>query len=1562
MQRAPFRSSTTQTVSQCAAASAVATVRLQGGLLSAVAACLVLWGGQGVCRAELPDRPAGFRVETHAITGARVTTSPGHVLDQATVVCRGGRIIAVGQGVPVPPDALLIDGAGLHVYAGFIEAASSKPVDPAQNPPQTPGRRKTDTSRYILAATPLDNRQHLTPAWSVLSGIKADHASIASARKAGFTAVHVVPADRIASGTGTLITTARDALREIVLREATWAGFRLKAQGGANYPATLMGATAHLRQALLDAKHHALQRKLYAAQLENRAGAAIPQPPRDADLVALNRVLDRQQPALFAVSSRDDVERAIQFSEEHQLQLLLWGAEQTDQLAHRLRGIGVPVVLRFDPDSRPEADSDAAGGKNSSQLPEAVLADRQARWDQRAGTLAALHAAGVEVAVSSEGLDDHDELIERLRTAIEKGLPANAALAALTTTPARLLGVEQILGTVEPGRLSHLVVLTGPLEDTRSKVRYVLTGTELLEQNQGAQPVGRSPVEAPRPVTDLSGEWRIRIDRTDGDLLAVLRLTMLGTSLGGTFESEQGNGRITAGQATADGLKLTVEIGAGDRSLQLKFNGTIQGDTVSGQLVPAFGGPVKWSGSRSSQPTPGTSPAPEENAVELSLEPEPIQPAEAPLKTEAKKKPEQSPETSTAAARQTTGTKKNAEPPTEPAKAKAEEESTSAATALLLATGEQRPVELEQHRLACRRMTGGNLLIQNGTVLTGTGQTLKNTSIRIAGGKITEIGTDLRPGSEETVIDAAGRFIMPGVIDTHSHIMIEGGVNEATLSVVPEVRVADALRTDDVREFRALAAGVTTARLLHGSANVIGGQHAVVKLKYGASPAEHLVDDAPNGVKFALGENVKYRRDRFPNTRLGVEATLQRAFLEALDYRRRRMRFDRLAQARMKEGAADEPTAELPLPVRRDLRLDALVEIIEQQSFIHAHCYRADEILMLLRTAAGLGIRVRSLQHVLEGYKIAPEIVAHGASCSTFSDWWAYKVEAYDATPFNAALLHEAGANVVIKSDDAEAMRHLPMEAAKSVRYGRMPAEIALQMVTRNAARELGLADRIGTVEIGMDGDLAIFNGHPLSPLSRCEMTVIEGDVWFDRSQLPTTMSQPLQERTVRAPAVAGLEQKQHVEIRDLPGSDTWAVRGATVHPADGPVLHDATVVVQEGRIVSVGTDITPPEGIFLLEGRGLHVFPGFIDAGTTLGLVEIGKVRETRDHAETGDLQPDLRAGVGINRDSELIPVARAGGIITALVQPDGGTIPGQASLVRLSGWTAPEMVLNLEAALRIRWPSGEETSEEIEKLSDFLQLGRQYGKALAGAADDDSLAPLRDPRLEALLPYLNREKPIYIEAETRQQIEQALKFADKQQLQLVLTGATDAWKLAEELARRKTPVILGPVMRSPTEDYDPFDAPYANPGLLHEAGVPFCIRSDSASNSRNAPFEAAVAVAWGLPRAAGLRSVTLSAAEILGIAEETGSLTPGKRADLIIADGPPLQPATEILAISIAGVCQAPASRQTRFYELYRQRLHEQQQSPAASGSETAGPADEAAEKAADQPAASRKNQSDR
>jgi imidazolonepropionase-like amidohydrolase len=701
---------------------------------------------------------------------------------------------------------------------------------------------------------------------------------------------------------------------------------------------------------------------------------------------------------------------------------------------------------------------------------------------------------------------------------------------------------------------------------------------------------------------------------------------------------------------------------------------------------------------------------------------------------------------------------------------------------------------------------------------------------------------------------------------------------------------------------------------------VVGGQDAVVQLKHGDSASDHLFPGALSGVKFALGENVKFRTGRFPNTRLGVEATLQRAFVEALEYRRQWQEYDRAVKQ-----AGDQ--ADQLLPPRRDLRLQALAEILSQEKFIHSPCYRSDEILMLLRVASHHGIRVRSLQHVLEGYKVAPEIVAHGASCSTFADWWAYKVEAYDAAPQNAALLHEAGANVVIKSDDAELIRHLYLEAAKPVRYGNFPADAALSLVTLNSARELGLSDRIGSLEVGKQADLAIFNAHPLNSFARCEYTLIAGEPYFVREKQPTAMSAAAQSRTAKRAEWTVPQTDQRRLPVDLAAAATGRVAlvGATVHPVDAPDLPVGTVLVEQGRIAAVSAGEVVPEGWPVIRLDGLHLYPGLIDAGTTVGLVEIGKVVETHDTAEIGLFQPDLRAVVGVNPDSELIPVARAGGITTALIRPNGGVICGQASVIQLGGWTAPEMAVLEEAGLQINWPGARDRKDLFDQLRDWFRAARVYDQARSAAAEAGGLPRLIDPRYEALRPYVRGEKTVFIQADTRQHIHEALAFAEQEKLKLVLCSGTDAWKLASKLKERDVPVIVGAVMRKPVEDYDPFDAPYANAGRLHEAGVRFCIRSDNPSNSRNAPFEAAMAVAYGLPEEAGLRSVTLAAAEILGLGDRCGSLSVGKRADLVILDGSPLQITSQVKGVFIGGKPFAPTSRQTELYEKYRRRLHE-------------------------------------
>src|SRR5262249_40224409 len=284
-----------------------------------------------------------------------------------------------------------------------------------------------------------------------------------------------------------------------------------------------------------------------------------------------------------------------------------------------------------------------------------------------------------------------------------------------------------------------------------------------------------------------------------------------------------------------------------------------------------------------------------------------------------------------------------------------------------------------------RLKTGGNVLIKDTTILTVSKDgTIAKGSILIQNGKITAVGTDVVAPAGMSIIDAAGLVAMPGIIDSHSHIAIQGSGNEWSLSVVPAGRIKDVITGDDPAIFRALAGGTTTARILHGSADTIGGQDALIKLKYGLPGRDLIVRDAPQGVKFALGENVTRNPGRYPNTRMGVEATIERAFEEAKAYR-----------ARLKSQQAAKTQGHAPPPPRRDLRLEALGGVLDGTIKIHCHCYRSDEILMLLRLATRHGVRIQSLQHVLEGYKVAAEIAAHGASASTFSDWWAYKVEAF---------------------------------------------------------------------------------------------------------------------------------------------------------------------------------------------------------------------------------------------------------------------------------------------------------------------------------------------------------------------------------------------------------------------------------------------------------------------------------------------------------------------------------------------------------------------------------------
>jgi imidazolonepropionase-like amidohydrolase len=395
--------------------------------------------------------------------------------------------------------------------------------------------------------------------------------------------------------------------------------------------------------------------------------------------------------------------------------------------------------------------------------------------------------------------------------------------------------------------------------------------------------------------------------------------------------------------------------------------------------------------------------------------------------------------------------------------------------------------------------TNTAILIQNATILTITHGNIEHGSILIRDGKIAAIGADVKAPEGATVIDAKGQYVMPGIIDCHSHIAVDGSVNEGSVSVSSMANIADVLNPDDISIYDDLSGGVTSANILHGSANPIGGQTIVIKLRWGKQASELPFQGALPGIKFALGENPKRSNftpppgvePRYPATRMGVEETIREAFIEAREYKKQWDDYNR------KKAAGEQNL----LPPRRNEKLEPLVEVMEGKRYVHAHCYRADEILMLIRVANEFGFKVRTFQHVLEGYKIGDEIAASGAGGSTFSDWWAYKMEAFDAIPYNAALMTERGVVVSVNSDDAEEARHLNQEAAKSMKYGGLSANDALKLVTLNPAIQLGIDNRVGSIEVGKDADLAIFNRDPLSVYAVVQKTLIDGQVYFDRDK-----------------------------------------------------------------------------------------------------------------------------------------------------------------------------------------------------------------------------------------------------------------------------------------------------------------------------------------------------------------------------------------------------------------------------------------------------------------------------
>ena len=844
--------------------------------------------------------------------------------------------------------------------------------------------------------------------------------------------------------------------------------------------------------------------------------------------------------------------------------------------------------------------------------------------------------------------------------------------------------------------------------------------------------------------------------------------------------------------------------------------------------------------------------------------------------------------------------------------------------------------------------------IRGGTILTVTRGTIENGTIVLRDGRIAAIGgpgTDIPSGAE--VVDAKGRFVTPGIIDAHSHIAAES-INEGGTTVSSMTGIEDVLDPTDVSIYRDLAGGLTVANVLHGSANPIGGKNQVIKLRWGKNARGLIFDGAPPGIKFALGENPKDMRQfgqsgprRYPVTRPGVEFVIRDAFSRAKAYQREWQEYER----QRKTGT------EVSMP-RRDLQLEPLVEILEGKRLVHSHTYRADETLMLMRLADEMGFKVATFQHVLEGYKVADEMAKHGAGGSTFSDWWAYKIEAEDAIPYNAAIMHKRGVLVSINSDSAEHARRLNTEAAKSMHWGGLTEDEVLAFVTINPARQLKIDSRVGSLEVGKDADVVIWNKHPLSTYAIVDRVYIDGVQYYDRLAEERRLTEASKEKSTlaaaegrpqttpgpqRAATPQDLKTSGPQARGEVPGlggviqtpatGRAIAITNARIYPITSAPIDKGTVVIRGNRIEAVGANVAVPAGAQVIDAKGGEVYPGFIDARTSLGLNEPGP-RGFEDTAEMLEINASVKAQVAYQSDSDAIPVARVNGITTAAVIPSGGLIGGQIAVMNLDGWTWEEATLQPVAGVSFQFPAlmrggfggspdanrkydelKKERDARIARVDDLIARARAYaGIPAAERATDWNLA--------AMAPVAQRRQPLFVFANSEADIREAVAFADRNNIRIVITGGLESPLVAPLLKEKNIPVVLGSVLTLPAREDAHHAATYRAAGELAQAGITFAFGTGGAANNRLLPYEAAISVAWGLDRDRALRAITLDAATILGVADRVGSLEPGKIANLFVATGDPMEMKTQFTHIFINGRDVGLKTKHTELYERFSAR----------------------------------------
>ncbi|MBT3179508.1 MAG: amidohydrolase family protein [Candidatus Marinimicrobia bacterium] len=917
-----------------------------------------------------------------ALTHAMIHTEPGDFIKDGTIVIRNGKIEKVGRYIQIPGDAFEIDLEGANVYAGFIDGWLEVKQDEKVNSPDDHWNKRMRTE------------------YRAKDDLNIKEKDLKALYSIGFTAAHIVPENGIFKGKSDLvilndnfISVAKDVAQVMTFKTGGW---------GEPYPHSLLGMIAFMRQSLLDAEWYGRSTAIIEKYPEENEPI-----PLNPSLAALEDFRANRHPMLFKTREEHGILRALNISSEFNLNPWIYGSGFEYRRLDKISEMNPFFILPLEFPAKPKVtDPYIALQYSTEQLK---------HWDMAPDNFKKLYDAGLEFCLTSSSLKKKTDFRNNLQKIIDRGLPQDVALAALTTFPAKAMGLSKTLGRIQTGYIANLVVIDGDYFDPKSRIISLWLS-------------GEEHYLAPRFQLSAKGFWKLNIHNKDYVLEFSIPKAKKGTS-GGKNKSSSGGklgGTIALDEKTVklrniDIYESNISFTLDGKSLgfngALAFNGKLSPDDISGFAHDGSGQKIPFLAKRTGKKEP--KPRVQDIASEAKL----FYPEGA------------------------YGT-----------------------------TGDM--------------ISPNAVLVNDATIWTcGPKGILEDWDILFVDGKIKEIAPDITvTQGSALIIDATGKHVTPGLIDCHSH-SAASSINEGAQAVTAEVRIKDVLFADDINVYRQLGGGLTTANILHGSANPIGGQNAVIKLRWGAGPEELLFKKAPQGIKFALGENVKQANwpgSRYPQTRMGVEQVIRDAFRAAQDYRHQHKTYNRNSKAQRKQ-----------VPPRIDLELEALAEILEGTRLVHCHSYRQDEILMLTRIAEDFGFTIATFQHVLEGYKVADRIAEHGAGASTFSDWWQYKYEVIDAIPYNGTLMAKNDVLVSFNSDDDELARRMNTEAAKAIKYGGLDEEDALKFVTLNPAKQLKIDKWVGSLEEGKDADFVIWNGPPLDIYSQVQETWIEGIRYF---------------------------------------------------------------------------------------------------------------------------------------------------------------------------------------------------------------------------------------------------------------------------------------------------------------------------------------------------------------------------------------------------------------------------------------------------------------------------------